>query len=34
MVAPELTSTLVGIAMVVPVVLRHLAVLRRGVAPA
>ena len=32
MVAPELISTLVGIAMVVPVLLRHLAAMRRGAA--
>jgi len=32
MVAPELISTLIGIAMVVPVLLRHLAALRRGAA--
>ena len=30
MVAPELISTLIGIAMVVPVLLRHLAAMRRG----
>ena len=32
MVAPELISTLIGIAMVVPVLLRHLAAMRRGAA--
>jgi TRAP transporter 4TM/12TM fusion protein len=34
MVAPELTSTLVGIAMVAPVMLRHLAAMKRGSAVA
>ena len=32
MVAPELISTLIGIAMVVPVLLRHIASLKRPVA--